>query len=65
MITSAVVSLIVLLVILGLVFYCIELIPMAAPFPTIIRVIAVILALLIVLQFFGFIGVGHAGIITQ
>lgn len=56
MITSTVVGLIITLVVLGLIFYCIELIPMAAPFPTIIRVLAVIIALLIVLQFFGLIG---------
>lgn len=47
------ISLIITLVVLGLIFYCIELIPMAAPFPTIIRVVAVIIALLIILQFFG------------
>lgn len=47
------ISLIVTLVILGLIFYCIQLIPMASPFPEIIRVVAIIIALLIILQFFG------------
>lgn len=56
MITASVVGLIVTLVVLGLIFYCIELIPMAAPFPTIVRVVAVIIALLLILQFFGIVG---------
>lgn len=56
MITSTIVGLIITLVVLGLIFYCIELIPMAAPFPVIIRVVAIIIALLIVLNFFGLIG---------
>lgn len=55
---TGIVGLLITLVVLGLIFYCIELIPMAAPFPTIIRVVAVIIALLIVLQFFGVLGTG-------
>lgn len=47
------ISLIVTLVVLGLLFYCIQIIPMAEPFPTIIRVVAIIIAVLIILQFFG------------
>lgn len=53
---TGIIGLLVTLVILGLIFYCIELIPMAAPFPTIVRVVAIIIALLIVLQFFGIVG---------
>ena len=49
----SIVGVIVLLVVLGIVFYCIELIPMAAPFPVIIRVIAILIGLLLVLQVFG------------
>lgn len=48
----SIIGLIVLLVVLGLIFYCVELIPMAAPFPAIIRVVAVIIAILIILNFF-------------
>jgi hypothetical protein len=48
-----IVGLIVLLVFLGLIFFLVEKIPMADPFPVIIRVLAVVIAILIVLQFFG------------
>lgn len=48
----SIIGLIILLVILGLLFYCVELIPMAAPFPVLIRVVAVIIAILIILNFF-------------
>lgn len=41
------------LVILGLVFYLVQLIPMAEPFPQIIRVVAIIIAVVLVLQFLG------------
>lgn len=47
------ISLIITLIVLGIIFYFISLIPMASPFPEIIKVIAVVLALLIILQFFG------------
>ena len=49
----SIIGLVVLLVILGLIFYCVQLIPMAAPFPTIIKVVAVIVAILVLLQFLG------------
>ncbi len=39
------IHILILLVVLGVVFYCIDLIPMSAPFPAIIRVIAVLIAL--------------------
>ena len=42
-----------LLIIIGIVFYFVNLIPMASPFPEIIRAVACIIAVVIVLQFFG------------
>lgn len=50
----SVISLLILLVILGVVFYCIDLIPMSAPFPVIIKVVAIVVAIVLLLQFFGF-----------
>ncbi len=47
------ISLIVTLIILGVVFYFVEMIPMADPFPKIVKVVAIIIAVLVVLQFFG------------
>lgn len=47
------ISFILTLVVLGLIFYCIQLIPMAAPFPTIIKVVVIIIAILMLLQFVG------------
>ena len=41
------------LIVLGLVFYFINLIPMASPFPEMIRVVAIIIAVIIVLQWLG------------
>lgn len=41
------------LVVLGLVFYLIQLIPMAEPFPTIIKVVAIIIAVVMVLNALG------------
>lgn len=52
---TGIVGLLVTLVVLGLIFYCIQLIPMAEPFPAVIRVIAIIVAVLLVLQSFGLI----------
>jgi len=46
-------EIIIALVILGLIFYFIEMIPMAAPFPTIIRVVAVVIGVVLVLQWLG------------
>ena len=46
-------SLIILLILLGLVFYFIEMIPMAEPFPRIIKVVAIIVAVVLVLQWLG------------
>lgn len=47
-------SLIVTLILLGLIFYFINMIPMSEPFPTIIRAVAVVIAIVLVLQFLGF-----------
>lgn len=44
------ISLVVTLVVLGLLFYLVTLIPMAEPFPTIIRVVAIIIAVLLVVN---------------
>lgn len=41
------------LIILGLVFYFINLIPMAEPFPQIVRVVAILIAVVIVLNALG------------
>lgn len=47
------ISLLVSLVIVGIIFYFIEMIPMAAPFPQVIRVVAILIAVLMVLSFLG------------
>ena len=47
------IALLVELVVIGLIFYFIEQIPLAAPFPVLIKVVAVIIAIVLVLQFFG------------
>lgn len=47
------ISLIVFLVILGLVYWLVSLIPLPAPFGTIIKVIFIIIAILYVLQALG------------
>lgn len=56
-----IVSLIVSLIVLGLLYWLVSLIPIPSPFPEIIKVIFIILAVLVVLQAFGFapIGTGH------
>ena len=46
-------ELIILLVILGLIFYFVEMIPLAHPFPQIIKVVAIILGVVLVLQWLG------------
>lgn len=46
-------SLILSLIILGVIFYFIDMIPMAEPFAKIIKVVAIILAVVMVLQFLG------------
>lgn len=46
-------ELIAALIILGIVFYLITLIPMAEPFPQIIRVVAIIIAVVLILNALG------------
>lgn len=59
-------ELIITLVLLGLVFYFIEMIPLASPFPQIIKVIAIIIAVLIVLQWLGInTGLPHVGLFNR
>lgn len=47
------IELIITLILLGLVFYFIGMIPMAEPFPQIIKVVAIIIAVVLVLNAFG------------
>lgn len=53
MILTSPIQLLVELVILGVIFYFVESIPMAAPFLTIIRIVAILVAIVLLLQFFG------------
>lgn len=46
-------TLIITLIILGVIFYFVDMIPMAQPFPAIVKAVAIILALLLVLQALG------------
>lgn len=46
-------SLIATLIVIGVIFYFINLIPMASPFPEIIRVVAVLIAIVLILRAFG------------
>ncbi len=46
-------TLILALIVLGVIFYFVDMIPMAAPFPAIVKAIAVIIALVLVLQALG------------
>lgn len=50
-------ELIITLIILGVVFYFIQMIPMAAPMPQIIQAVLVIVAIVLVLQWLG-VGLG-------
>ena len=47
------ISLLVTLIVLGVVFFFIEMLPLAHPFPTIVRVVAVLIALVVILNFLG------------
>ncbi len=47
------ITLLIQLIILGVIFYFAEQIPMASPFPQIVRVVALVIGLVIILQFFG------------
>ncbi len=47
------ITLLATLIVLGIIFYCIQLIPMASPFPEIIRIVAVLIAIVLILQMLG------------
>jgi hypothetical protein len=56
-------EIIITLIILGLVFYFIEMIPMAPPFAQIIKVVAIITGVVVVLQWLGInTGLPHIGL---
>jgi len=60
MISPALISIIVTLVVIGLLLYLIELIPMDGTIKQIIRVIIIIAVIVWLLQFFGLLGpIGH------
>ncbi len=46
-------SLLATLIILGLVFYIVNMIPMAEPFPAIVRVVSILIAVVLILNFLG------------
>lgn len=60
---AVLVNIIILLIVMGLLYWLVTLLPLPAPFPTIIQVAFVIIAILIVLSMFAGwvppIGVGH------
>jgi hypothetical protein len=55
-------SIVITLVLLGLALYLIQLIPLAAPFPQLIRVVVIIAAVLYLLSAFGLFGAGNVGL---
>ena len=55
---SIVITLIVYLIVLGLIYWLVSLIPLPAPFGQIVQVLFVLLAVLVVLSAFGIIGGG-------
>jgi len=59
MLTSGIVSIIVVLVVIGLVLYLVDLIPMDRTIKQIIRGIVIVLVILWLLQAFGFLGPVH------
>lgn len=60
---ETIVMLIVWLLVLGLIYYCLSLLPLPAPFGVILQVLFVILALFVILSAFGIVGSGpiHLG----
>lgn len=48
------IELLITLVILGVISYFVEMIPMSAPFHTAVRIVAVVFALLTILKHFGY-----------
>ena len=55
---SIIITLIVYLIVLGLLYYLVSLIPLPAPFGQIVQVLFVLLAILVVLSAFGFVSGG-------
>ena len=55
---SIIITLIIYLVVLGLIYMLVSLLPLPDPFATIIRVLFILLAVLVVLSAFGIIGGG-------
>ncbi len=47
------VSLLIFIVVLGLIYWAVSLIPLPAPFPTIVQVLFIIIAVIALLQFLG------------
>lgn len=56
------VELLVFIIILGLVYWAVSLIPLPAPFPTIVQVIFIIIAVLALLNALGFTHYGLTGL---
>lgn len=52
------ISLIGFIIVLGLVYWLVSLIPLPAPFPTIVKVLFIIIAVLYILQAFGVLNTG-------
>ncbi len=52
----SIITLLIVFIVIDVIFYFVEQIPMAAPFPTVIKIVGIVVALLVVLQFFGLIG---------
>lgn len=48
-----IISLIVFVVVLGLIYWLVSLIPLPDPFPTIVKVLFILIAVLYILQMFG------------
>ena len=55
---SVIISLIVYLIVLGLLYYLVTLIPLPAPFPQIVQVLFILLAIFVVLSAFGIVSGG-------
>ena len=51
------IGIILTLVVLGLLYYCCTLLPLPEPFPTIIKIVFIILAILVLLQAIGLVSV--------
>ena len=47
------ISLLVTVIVLGLIFYCVQLIPMPAPFPLVVRILFILVLIFILLNAFG------------